>query len=360
MSNIEDQMDLASSTQDEAIQNIQGAEAFDVDPQTFKSGKKVYEPQLKALDRPTKATPAVSSWVSQSPEHASTVEPDIDVLSFGEQLTRNLNDFIQGKSDPFEVRQRRIAQDEKSEVEPYNDLRLTKDHVPGESYIHRALKLAKSRIVDQPSTEREIAELNLKYMNEPEKMTARELERIEELNYDREDIESETYGLSAGEVTVAEIAGGSVDFIRGLWENKKIIGTITGGGALTGAGVGSVSPLGPGLGTATGALIGGQVALPWAVAAASYYDGYRQEAGNSFNTLSRLKDEAGNPINIDHNTKKALAQGVGIASGLLSAAVGKVASKTLPFLRGLSRNSYLRDLALNPEKAAVKEALTMT
>lgn len=303
MPEISDAVELATSTPEEAAENIENAQLMEVDPVAYKEDKVNFQPAIAAMKAPKEATPAVAESMKQSPEHAALLKDDAEPLS----------------------------------------------------YVERYIKDASNKIFDVPSTQRKVNELARKKMNDPDNFTEEDFINWNLANDDLKEQQGKTYDIGAPFEALNSFLGMGSDVIRGLNDNKEIIAGLTVAGAGTGAAIGSVA--GPGGAVAVGTMLGSQ-GLMAGVTAAGFIDGYKEISGSIYNELTFGKDDKGNPLQLDETTKKHISVGAGaLASAITSAATFGVA-KTIPWVQKFIKPSLLKTYVLNPQNAAVRSAIT--
>lgn len=261
-------MELETISPKEAADNLNEAQALDVDPIVYPQYKSQLKPDLEALKQ-SEPTPQVKSYMSRSPSNASLAQPDTDKLSTMERYFYSIKDAI--------------------------GIRNT--------------------------TQQKLAEINLRKMFKPESITEDDELEIFKLNEDFKRLPN--YGLEGfWENLPAGVAGVVTDTVKGFERNKELIGGSTAIGAAYGFGSSlltgpfAIATAGPA--TFTGASVG----LGRGIVASMAIDGANRQMGLTFNDLSNMTDENGQPLNIDHDTKMYLSASVGIVSGILDGIVG--------------------------------------
>lgn len=200
-------------------------------------------------------------------------------------------------------------------------------------YLERQIKLIGDHIFDRPSTEHKIRDLSLKKMKDPGAFSTEQQFELDLLNEERESLNKRNYGLDGPfEQMPAQIIGGIVDFAR-----TNIEGAIEG--------IGEFQPKSAGgLGLSAGIGI--------------FKRSYEDMVGATYNESSYAVDEkTGEPKNIDEETKKNIAHGVGIISSAMNAAVGATLMRTTPFLSKFLRPQVGKIIVQSPAMAAVVTTL---
>lgn len=298
MPDITEQLKFATSTPQEAAENITDSKAFSLAPDVYKESKVNLKPELDLLKKPSEATPGVARYVAQSPEHAALAQNDIPKLNDIEKIIKFAGDQVGG------VRQ-------KTEL---------------------------------------INELALKKMFQPDKFTQGDDERLFELN---EEVKSfSDYGASDDQKLIGYMAGGIASMGSTLGKHAKLIAAGTGVGALLGAGGGAVAG---GVGAIPGAIAGGGTGLWRSTMAAMAIDGANQQMGSVYNELDNMTLPDGRAI--DEDTKRYTAMGVGVTTGVIVGLVGHSVAKTVPFLNTFLNPKLASKLVSDPTRAALTKSL---
>ncbi|MFM6930404.1 MAG: hypothetical protein ACKOX6_18215, partial [Bdellovibrio sp.] len=298
MPEISDQLRFISSTPQEAAEHINDSKVFNVMPDFYKENKAELKPEVDYLKRPTETTPAVASYLSQSPEHAALVQNDIPKLTDMEKIIKYAGDQVNG------VRQKS----------------------------------------DQ------INELALKKMFHPESFTPDDDDELFKLN---EEIKAfSDYGTSDDQKLIGQIAGGVASMGASLGKHAKLIAAGTGMGAFIGAGTGSAFG---GVGAIPGAVGGALTGFGNSATLAFALDGANAQMGAVFNELDNVTLPNGQPL--DHETKKYTAAAVGVTTGIITAIVGKKVAGTIPFLNNFMSPNMAAKLVSDPTKAALTKSL---
>jgi len=303
MPNVDELVDLSTSTPEDAAKNIDNSNVFNMQPDEYKNYSEDLDVEAQKLTVESEVQPVVKDYMAQSTEHSSLSIPDLDSMS----------------------------------------------------YIERQIKLIHDHVFDRPTIERDIIELNLRKMDNPEAFGSEDEMTLGRLNDERQSLAERNYGLDGPiEQLPAQVAGQVVEFGKGLARNADIIAAFTGAGAVAGAFAGSIFP---GVGTLVGATAVGTQGLIAGVTAASFKDGYDAMVGSTYNELSNITDDDGNPIEIDNETKANISRGVGVVSGVMTALVGRTIAKTTPFLSKLISPRLAKQIVLSPTTEAIKVTL---
>lgn len=309
MEDITQQNNFVSSSQSDAIQNINGSKVFGIDPDVFKSNKDELQPEVERMSLPPIAAPIVARNIAISPEHAAAISPDAENLSIAEKVFGSIGTAIKKKFGP---------------EQELNDLYGKKRTNNGQ-------------------------------LNEDDDLRLRALQIDSQDNFGMKD-----YGLNGWENLPATIATGIVDMGALAVRNKETIAKIagaetaiaSGGGALVGSALGGVGAI---PGAITGAGIGLRSGLAHGYLAAALIDGYNSSANSVYGTLDNAKNKDGTPLNIDEENKRYISNGVGAVAGTLGVGSQYLLFKNVPFLK-----TFLKDapqLVLDPANAAMKEAI---
>lgn len=115
MPEISNQMNLVDSTPQEAAQNINNANIFNIGADVFKEQKVDLQPTVDQLARPKDATPAVTDFVSVNKEYAALAAPDVDMLSQAEVRVRQMGAAIKGEDLDRELSQLQFKKENQKE-----------------------------------------------------------------------------------------------------------------------------------------------------------------------------------------------------------------------------------------------------
>lgn len=298
MPDITDQMQLTTSTPQEAAQHIDGGNLFGIGADAFKQTKEYLQPEIDKLKLPSEATPQVSRYVAQSPEHAALAAPDVEKLSTMEKMVNFGADQMFG---------RRTLNDQ-------------------------------------------ISEINLRKMFAPDKVTENDELKLFQLNEDSKKFTD--YGLTTAEQIPGLVAGGFASMGSSVWKHAELIAA----GVAAGAGIGAVSGLAVGgVGAGPGAIAGATAGVVNSSLAAMTIDAVNSQMGLVYGELSNFKSANGKEI--DHETKKNTAIGVGLVTGAVTAAVGKTVASTVPFLNKLINPQLAAKIVTDPTAAALTKTL---
>lgn len=282
---------IDNTSPEEAAQNISRANLLGVDPDTYKSNKDNLEPEAVSLERvPAQVMPETEKFARTDQTRLALMKEDID------------------KMNAFE----------------------------------RRVKYHEEKILTTPTRNREINEIIARQMDAPGGiLEAGDQEMLNALQ-EEESLAQQSlqfYGIGEGEELASDVVSAAGDMIRSYWDNKEIVGGLVGGGAVVGAGVGSVVP---GIGTIAGLTTGAAKGVVGAMTVVGAIDGYQQTSRSLYRSLSNATDNQGNPIEVPHDRRVNVSQGVGLLAGVAGAAAGK-------FLA--SGNSFLKKF-IDPSKAA--------
>lgn len=290
MEDISDLASLTTSQPEEAATNISHGNMFSVDPRYAAENKEIFDEKAATIMRPRAAEEPVASYMRQSSEHAAVVTKDVDHLNFIARQAQIIGDYA----------------------------------------------------FDRPNVQHEIVELNLKRMNNGGQLDSNDTLKLDVLNHQAGELANKDYNLSGPiEKIPAWIAGTMSDLgssiVRGarkglmespfafstddpyLFSPKKQVGKLF-----------------------AGLYYGTMVKDPFDTLTAGTY-----------NELSNLRDDAGNPKNLDHETKLAISRGVGIVgTSLINGAV-----LATPFLKPFANPASIAAIANTPAKAAMLASL---
>ena len=271
---------MVNTQPEEAAQNINRSRLFEINPDSYKELKPELEPEAISIERtPAQVGPVTQEYTKQSEQHASLVQNDLSLLD----------------------------------------------------KIERRFSYYKQQIFDLPETTREINELVGKKMTEG-KLSQGEEEQLQNLNMVAAEISQQApEEVGEGEKFAVEVLSSTGDFVRSYWENKGILAAGVGGGAAIGAAVASFipTPVTVGAGATAGA-IKGFVASSTLI---GFLDGYTQTSRGLYNELSLSTNEKGEPLNLPHDRMVKVSQGVGLISGIVSAAAEGVIARANPITK---------------------------
>lgn len=338
---ISDKMNFVSSSQEEAIQNIKGAEMFNTTPDFFKENRTEFEPDIKRMELPRTATPTIAREIAQSPEHAAAVGPDADNLSFIEKIFNNY-----GKQQ--------LAQGEAARVAAKG--------------VDNQIGYISSRVSNKIGPERELQDLGWKKLRSKgtgaDPFTEEDQAQLVSLKLQsKENFGQQDYGISGPwETLPGEVAAQVADIGALALRNKELIAGITAAttvattttGALIGSAAGGVGAI---PGAATGFGIGIRSGLSTGYLAASFVDSYRTTAGSVYNELDDAVGDDGKPLNIDENTKAHLSHGVGVVSGAMSFITDKLMMKSVPVIKRLLGPGAVTKLVKSAQNSALRQSL---
>lgn len=285
MEDVSDATSLATSTPEEAAQNISNANLFSVDPRYAAENKSIFTGKAKELEKPQSAEPPVADYARQSSEHAALISPDMDHLSWSARQLKMIGDYV----------------------------------------------------FERPTTERQIVDLNLKKMEQGGNLNSDDEISLMSANQDAKDQSDRNYGLNGPlDKIPAVIAGGLTD-----------LGTSIVRGARKGILEGPFSNLRhPLTGVSMNATYGALIKDPFDTLTAGTY-----------NELSNLTDEQGQPKNLDHDTKAAISRGVGVVGTALMNTAGFAVAEASPWLSKFVTPSLAKTLMMDPGKVAVIASL---
>lgn len=289
-----------TSTPEEAAENIREASYVNVPPDTYKEMKAQYKPELEQAMKPTRATRSVANYASQSRENASLVEKSVDKMSWLETQSTIWKNAIEGT----------------------------------------------------PTYQRELSEIGWRAMtnggmNDDDKFNA------EVLRSQISDYEKQRDRFNSFESVQSRVLEGVSSIVQSAVDEKTLI--------LGGAGVGAtlygaIGSLGGLPGAATGITVGAVKGASAAGFAAALKDGFEQTSGLIYEDLSSATNDKGEPLNIPHDEKQAIAVGVGLLSGSADAALSRVMLTKTPWIAKYLGTAGARTLVMDPANAAMREA----
>lgn len=347
------QTQIADSTPKEAVENIQGAKVFNLDPSVYKENKPDLAPTVEKMKLPQAATPAVAAAIQQSPEHAAAIAPDSDKFSAMEGQYQNYAKTAEArKGMSFFDRFMDIAFGEQGR----------QAIAQGES-INQDAKTVERQIKIQYGPQAEMLELAGRKMH-GEQLTPEEQMKLYSLREAARDNFGEIdYGTKNPlEKLPVDLITQMVDIPAMIARNKKLFGGIVaaeaaGTGAIRAAQGAAVGATALGAGAIPGAIGGfGQGVLQGTISGSLHafpivgmVDSYHQAAKMTYNELDQLPDDPKHPL--DETSKVYLAQGVGVVSGLTQFLADRFLVGKIPILQNAKK------LATEPAAEGLRSAL---
>lgn len=280
---IQSALTISNTEPEEAAQNISRSRLFETTPDTYKNLKTQLDPQFEAVTRtPATIEPATQELVTKSEQH----------------------------------------------------LALAKNDLPQLNAFERRWKYYTQQVLEVPEINRQINEIRERQLlSDDGTLSEADQQQVEDLNTARNEMSQNDFGVDPSNVEkfLVDAASGVGDIARTYWKNKEIIGGAVGTGAVIGAAAGFFIPV-PGA-TAAGAKIGAAQGATIAGVTVPVLDGYRQARNSLYHELSYATDENGAALNLPHDRKKLVSQGVGVLSAVASGFVGKALVSNNPFLK---------------------------
>jgi hypothetical protein len=301
MKDITEVTQFIDSTPQEAAENIHSAPAFNIAPDIFKQNKAALKPELDKMSYPSEATPDVAEYMGQSPEHTALAIKDVEKLSYVEKVIKHVGNQV-GRGGLKSLTDRR-------------------------------------------------ADLHFKEMWSPDQVTQDDQYKIEELKVEEQELAIPD--LTFGEELPGLVVGALADVGSSVWKHSEKIAAATGAGAVIGS-FGGVA-LGP-IGVPAGAFAGAGAGLVAGTSLAIGVDSAKKQMALVYGEMGDLQMEDGKEI--DHETKKYFATGVGIASGVISGFVGAKVARTLPFLNKFATPKLAAQFFQSPASKATAKILT--
>jgi hypothetical protein len=213
------------------------------------------------------------------------------------------------------------------------------DHL---NYMARQAKMIGDYVFDRPTTQQKIVDLTLKKINQDGKLSSDDEIKLLSANADAQDLQKRDYGLNGPiEKIPAEIAGGLSELGQSVVR-----------GARKGLMEGPFSFMGPRL-LAKHPMLAG-ISLGYGIQVKEPYDNL---TAGTYNELSSLTDENGQPKNLDHETKLAISRGVGVVGTVLMNGAGLAVAEASPFLRNFMNPSLVGKMISTPGRAAILSAI---
>ena len=177
---------LANTKPEEAAQNIERSEMFNIPPDSYKDLKPNLEQEAEVLERPTATTDGVGQYMKQSSQHASVARDDIDTMG----------------------------------------------------YMERQARFIWNHVSELPTIDREIVDLNNDHMDNPEQWDDNKQQILDGLNSERAEKGQEDYGIEGPiEKLPGQVLGVVSDIARGVGDNAALVATTTAAGAGLGGAV---------------------------------------------------------------------------------------------------------------------------
>lgn len=306
------EVNLAESSQDEAINHIKLANRFEVAPQYVKEDPKLFQQKYqKAQYEEQEVTPTIGRMIASNTETAAAIAPESKTFSTVEKVFGNIKNSVSATVGP-EARHRELG-----------------------------WKMARQkRLGADKVTQDEMDEYNA-------------LQEMAKSNFGRTD-----YGGELIEQLPGMFAGALIDIPLTVYRNPKLSAAFMSLPALGGAVVGGA--LGGPVGALKGASMGAARGLGAGFLPIMSYDAYQNATGETWNKLGNLRDEAGrNDIIIDDMDREFIAHGVGAVSASLSLAGGMALQKFAPILKNLKSTKYLAQLATRPGMQATRSSFRL-
>ncbi len=200
------------------------------------------------------------------------------------------------------------------------------------SWLEKQAMMIGDYVNDRPTISKKIVDLNKKRMNDPDSFTEEDDLSLFMLGEESKLLAAKNYGLDGPlEQLPAKAAGFVSDMVRPIVE-----------GAVEGVGLPGKVPGPGGLGVKAGFGV--------------LKHAYDTLAGGTFHEASNLTDENGQPLNLSHDTKKHIAQGVGVVGAAIYQFMPAQLGKMTPWLAKFVTPSMAKILVMNPTHAAAKAA----
>jgi hypothetical protein len=303
-------LSLGSTPPEEAAHNIDRAKLAEINPDAYPEIKSVLEPKISAYERvPANVEPATQDFAKQSKQHLSLIQDDISKLSDTE----------------------------------------------------KRLKFYKQKFFDEPDLRRQRNELAREKLQTPDGVLSEEKEQLlQDYNAGLAEMGKQDYDLAPGtfEKWAVDVGAAGVDIARSYWENKELVGASVGVTGLLGAVGGFLGTFGNPLGALAGAKIGAGPGAAFAAVAVPTLDAYVQTRDSLYNDLSYGVDDNGQPLNIPHERRVLVSQGVSVISAAAAGYAGKVFASNNPYLRKfMDPTSAARYVISNPALMAKMDLL---
>lgn len=301
------EVNLADSTQDEALSNVNAGRALGVPPSYFKSSKDILKPEYDRLPYENQeVTPVVARMIASDKETAAALAPEAKTYSTMERILGTLKNSVSGTTGP-EARHRQLGY-KKARAGQFGGGTLTED----EEFEYEGLNAFAKQ------------------------------------NYGRED-----YGADFYESLPGQFAGALIDIPLTIQRNPKLSAAFATPWAIAGAVAGGVAgsvagPVGALTGAAKGAAMGAGRGLGTGFIPIASYDAYQSATGETYNKLGSVTDESGRSVPVDETERIFISHGVGAASSALAIVGGKFLQKFAPILNKMKTSKYLAQMMTLP------------
>ncbi len=303
MVDISDLTSFIKSSPEDAAKNVERASIYDVSPDTYSQYKEQLDPKVDQMQQPTDASENTRAYMERDPERAALAGPDVKKLSMLDSILTSVSETVSGK----------------------------------------------------PSRQERLTDLTWKKIWDKDNFSEDDQIQVQNLSFEMQEAERHAQKPTEPEEIFSNFAD--------MFEDAKWFG-----GLVTDSMVQSYRTMGKGaseaLTTDTDPIAVGARNLPGPVgklAAASYGANkamFKQSVSDSYNTLSNMTDEKGNPLNIDETTKRNFSLGVGVVVQSLELIGGH--ALVAPFSKGLAmlyKPSITKTLAHTAPEVALKMGL---
>ena len=269
-------MSVSNDTPEQAIRNIDNANFSDMGVESYTGLKDELEVEVENASRiPAQVSNGVKEYTTQNTQTAALAKPDLWSL---EGIEANIT------------------------------------HLWHKTYTI-------------PENNQRISELSVKRYEEGG-LDESEIEEMEELKGYNNELLALTPVDEEGEL-VHDVLSSSINIIRPYAENKALLATMVAGGAVVGAGAGSLVA---GIGAIPGAALGVGQALTVGTAVVGFKASW-DARGNIYDQLENATDEEGNPLNIPSDKIQNVGMAVAGLQGVLSAGALSIITKTNPLAK---------------------------
>ncbi len=210
-------------------------------------------------------------------------------------------------------------------------------------YLARQGRKIWQAMTGEVTNDRKLNELRYKESKDPNSLTEDEKLKILLLNEEREELRKNNYGIDGPiESLPAKVAGALSGTAQSMFAGAGADNAPDREFDIPTEFVKKFPLIGPALGMIVGAR----------------KDQFKQVAGASYNELSDAVDNDGQPLNIDHTTKRNISYGVGMVTDALETIGGMALAKTTaPFLKKFYSPVLAKQIVTNPANAALMQTL---
>ncbi len=292
---------LATTPPEEAAKNINRSKLFDVSPDNYVELKTQLEPEAISYEYPPTAEAATAEYMKLSTQNASLMKPETGVFD----------------------------------------------------YVARQGKYISHTVMETADTNQQLLDLYKKGKDSPNGLDAVDKELRDNLKVQQSQHEKENFGITGTvEKLPAQVADIGLGIAKTVKNNAAIIAGFTATGAGVGAGIGSLAG---GVGAIPGAIAGAGEGLSAGFTVSMFKQGYEDTSATVFGEMDSNPE-----LNITHQEKQNISNGVGLVSGAAYAFAGNAVVKGSPFLTKLLPQNVALTLIEKPALRAAFDILGHT